>query len=73
MTELKNKPLSEWTLAEAKEYCEKLENTCEGCPFNFHPDCALNDFPSCWSLPEKTAARTTSYAWKRRTHETYHI
>lgn len=28
------KPLAEWTLAEAKEYCENLKKCLRSCPFD---------------------------------------
>jgi len=56
---IKEKPLGEWTLQEAKGICrQKSCNTTlqehKTCPFyGNHGECILSDFPRCWNLPPK--------------------
>lgn len=47
-----NKPMKEYTLAEAQEICGS-QNTCDGCRF-FHDKCRLSTSPTAWNLEEKT-------------------
>lgn len=44
------KPLSEWTLKEAKRYCKGA--TCKGCKFNLAGCPFVNSAPSFWELPD---------------------
>lgn len=48
-----DKPLKDWTLGEALEYCQKHENCGEdGCRFADGIECRLNN-PTNWDLEEK--------------------
>lgn len=47
-----NKPMKDYTMAEAQEIC-RSQNTCDGCKF-FRVECRLSNIPTKWNLEEKT-------------------
>ncbi len=49
---VKERPLGEWTLREAKDYCN-MGDSCTGCLFRAADSCKVGHVPSLWDLQPK--------------------